>query len=212
MTDFPTDPAAYCVVVNRADGGDGPVTCIEIRLMRGGSLVAVYDGFDPVDVLIQGARQRERAEAGTDKLPSSVALIEEALWDCGLVEDDAGGEVARALDAQAGEPDCSGIEGGVPDGIRPEVQAVLDGIAPLVDDDEDDAEGGVPPIQALRALAGESEPDAAEALNRAADVGDAMLEALCDLVEWAERTGGWEAPCWDRARDAIAKAEGRAHG
>lgn len=44
--------------------------------------------------------------------------------------------------------------------------------------------------------------------DRARDAAPAMLEALRDLVEWAERTGGWEAPCWDRARDAIAKAGG----
>jgi hypothetical protein len=33
-----------------------------------------------------------------------------------------------------------------------------------------------------------------------------LLAALVDLVEWDERQGGWNAPCWRRARAAIRKA------
>ena len=36
----------------------------------------------------------------------------------------------------------------------------------------------------------------------------ALLEALADLLEWGEQTGGWEAPCWNKARAAIALAKG----
>ena len=35
-----------------------------------------------------------------------------------------------------------------------------------------------------------------------------MLEALKELREWAANMGGWEAPCWAQAGDAIAEAEG----
>jgi hypothetical protein len=35
---------------------------------------------------------------------------------------------------------------------------------------------------------------------------DELLAALVDLVEWDERQGGWNAPCWRRARAAIRKA------
>ena len=33
-----------------------------------------------------------------------------------------------------------------------------------------------------------------------------LLEALESLEIWASMMGGWEAPCWNQARLAIAKA------
>jgi len=36
-----------------------------------------------------------------------------------------------------------------------------------------------------------------------------MLEALKALTAWASMMGGWEAPAWDAARAAIAKATGQ---
>jgi hypothetical protein len=44
------------------------------------------------------------------------------------------------------------------------------------------------------------------------DLADAALvlllprlrNTLCDLVEWASRTGGWDAPCW-RSAEALVK-------
>ena len=35
-----------------------------------------------------------------------------------------------------------------------------------------------------------------------------LLKAAQDLSAWADHMGGWEAECWERLRDAIAKAEG----
>jgi hypothetical protein len=35
-----------------------------------------------------------------------------------------------------------------------------------------------------------------------------MEEALSDLLEWAEQTGGWEAPCWTRARALLNEIRG----
>lgn len=37
-----------------------------------------------------------------------------------------------------------------------------------------------------------------------------MAAALADLLEWCERTGGWEASCWERARETLRRAEGAA--
>lgn len=125
MSELPIGPAAYEVELTRDGAG---LTKVAFVLAATGEEVAVYDGVDPVNALIEGAQQRERG-APDGKLPSDEALIEEFLWDCGLVEDDAEGEVARVLDAQAGEPDCSGIEGAVPNQIRPEIQRVLDGLS-----------------------------------------------------------------------------------
>lgn len=69
-----------------------------------------------------------------------------------------------------------------------------------------------PPLQALRALAGESEPDAAEVLVRAADAGDAMLQALRALMAKHDDRDGlsdlWPVEA-HAARAAIARAEGR---
>jgi hypothetical protein len=39
-----------------------------------------------------------------------------------------------------------------------------------------------------------------------------MLAALKGLREWAQMMGGWDAPCWADADDAIAKAEGTDNG
>lgn len=33
----------------------------------------------------------------------------------------------------------------------------------------------------------------------------AATEALEDLLAWAEITGGWDAPCWGRAKRTLAK-------
>ena len=30
-----------------------------------------------------------------------------------------------------------------------------------------------------------------------------LHSALADLVEWAARTGGWDAPCWREAEDLL---------
>jgi hypothetical protein len=32
-----------------------------------------------------------------------------------------------------------------------------------------------------------------------------MREALADLLEWASRTGGWDAPAWDRAKSVMRR-------
>ena len=34
-----------------------------------------------------------------------------------------------------------------------------------------------------------------------------LLAALEELLEWESRMGGWDAPCWEQARAAIAKAK-----
>ena len=33
-----------------------------------------------------------------------------------------------------------------------------------------------------------------------------LVGALCALVDWAQNMGGWEAPCWQRARRVLAHA------
>ncbi len=33
-----------------------------------------------------------------------------------------------------------------------------------------------------------------------------LMDAARDVLEWAERTGGWEAPCWPRLRQALDEA------
>ena len=30
-----------------------------------------------------------------------------------------------------------------------------------------------------------------------------LVNAACEVIEWAERMGGWDAPCWDRLRKAL---------
>lgn len=30
-----------------------------------------------------------------------------------------------------------------------------------------------------------------------------ILRAARDVLEWAEYTGGWDAPCWERLRQAV---------
>ena len=37
-----------------------------------------------------------------------------------------------------------------------------------------------------------------------------LLAALEGLLEWESRMGGWDAPCWEQARAAIAKASPQA--
>ena len=37
-----------------------------------------------------------------------------------------------------------------------------------------------------------------------------LLAALEELLEWESRMGGWDAPCWEQARAAIAKASPQA--
>lgn len=53
-------------------------------------------------------------------------------------------------------------------------------------------------------------PGVAEQIVRAVNSHDALVQALTDLMAWAEQTGGWDAPCWDRARAALALANGGA--
>ena len=31
------------------------------------------------------------------------------------------------------------------------------------------------------------------------------IQALEDLIEWESTMGGWEAPCWDKARGVVRK-------
>lgn len=33
-----------------------------------------------------------------------------------------------------------------------------------------------------------------------------LVDALQELIEWDAHTGGWEAPCWNRARALVAQA------
>ena len=51
-------------------------------------------------------------------------------------------------------------------------------------------------------------PDEAEANCALIIAAPAMLEALRDLLEWAEDTGGWEAPAWQRARKLADALDG----
>lgn len=52
--------------------------------------------------------------------------------------------------------------------------------------------------------ADEAAEDARERVHRA---GPAMLKALKALVEWAAHMGGWDAPAWKQAEQAIRQAE-----
>lgn len=38
----------------------------------------------------------------------------------------------------------------------------------------------------------------------------ALLDSLKELTDWAAQMGGWESPAWERARAAVAQAEGGA--
>lgn len=57
----------------------------------------------------------------------------------------------------------------------------------------------------------EIELELAEADAEADELGDlererdALREALAELVEWAARMGGFEAPCWDRAQALLCR-------
>lgn len=64
------------------------------------------------------------------------------------------------------------------------------------DDDPDDATRER--AEALQAWAGPPEVDTTTRLR----------EALADLLEWESRMGGFEAPCWARARALLAELEG----
>ena len=37
----------------------------------------------------------------------------------------------------------------------------------------------------------------------------ALLDSLKELTDWAAQMGGWESPAWERARAAVAQAQGR---
>ena len=43
---------------------------------------------------------------------------------------------------------------------------------------------------------------------QAVNAHEELLAALEELLEWESRMGGWDAPCWEKARAAIAKAKG----
>jgi hypothetical protein len=47
-----------------------------------------------------------------------------------------------------------------------------------------------------------------EPLARLLAEAPTMAQALRDLCEWAERTGGWESPAWDRARALLRRVDG----
>lgn len=34
-----------------------------------------------------------------------------------------------------------------------------------------------------------------------------LLAVVKDLLKWADITGGWEAPCWNRAKELVARME-----
>lgn len=37
-----------------------------------------------------------------------------------------------------------------------------------------------------------------------------LQTAVSDLLAWAEQTGGWEAPCWSQAKQALVASKRRA--
>jgi hypothetical protein len=98
---FPDDPDAYTVVLTRTPA-DGPLTEIAIHATRGGSALAVYAGDDALDDLIRAARDYERTDPHSDKLPSSRAIILAALDDCGITPAEEGDDTLAA--AIEGDP------------------------------------------------------------------------------------------------------------
>lgn len=56
---------------------------------------------------------------------------------------------------------------------------------------------------ARAALAPYAAPD-----SPVAALGPNPLEVLHDLLAWAEQMGGWDAPCWQKARKAVRNAAG----
>lgn len=226
MTDYPTDPAAYGLIIRRS--GDGPVTAMNVLLNATGETVAVYDGDEAVDDLVRRAWQRERGNPYDNKLPTDASLIEEALWDAGLVEDDdAAGEAEAALDAMFGS-DCSGLEAGVPGAwddvgampnvIRPEIQAVLDETPDATDDDDEDEDAR--PILDRLAETQNNLYSVSEVLDRAtfqtiSDTQDALTDlvaALRGLLECAELNQddmeGDTRMMIDNAGAVLARVEG----
>jgi hypothetical protein len=49
-----------------------------------------------------------------------------------------------------------------------------------------------------------------EALDQVEHVADppSLVRAAQDVLEWAAQMGGWEAPCWERLRRAVAERLG----
>jgi hypothetical protein len=37
----------------------------------------------------------------------------------------------------------------------------------------------------------------------------ALQDAVSQLLDWAQALGGWEAPVWEQAREALARSAGR---
>ncbi len=101
MTSYPTDPAAYHVEINRYMTG-GPIRCISILVTDPdaaglktdeGALIGAYHADDDrVDVILRLARDEERTDPHSDKLPSDRAIIMAAMRDCGIDPDEEGEE------------------------------------------------------------------------------------------------------------------------
>jgi hypothetical protein len=53
-------------------------------------------------------------------------------------------------------------------------------------------------------LGGDDDEEGDEGEASAVSPAD-MREALADLLEWASHTGGWDAPCWDRAKSVMRR-------
>ena len=74
----------------------------------------------------------------------------------------------------------------------------------------------IDPIAALLALAQEHDPStgfyrkmdpyhAHVLLIAAKEQRSELIDALQELLVWADHLGGWESPCWDRARAIVER-------
>ena len=204
---FSADPSAYRVHYDRAPDAQGRLVCISIweRCAETGGdreqLEAYRESDGEMERIIKAAEQEESYNPWDGQLPADRSIICAALRDCGI---DPAGEG----DPEPGEPDCSGIEGSVPDGTEDEevdgrdvlerladAQLGLSGIGEVVPDTAIQAIADAhDEIARLRALV----RDAVEAWPAFdANPADDCEVNGGDLVEWF---GAWRT----RAKAALA--------
>lgn len=178
---FPSDPAAYCVEITRA--GSGPVEHIAVRVTADGALLDEWsEAFDRLDTLLAKALERGRYEPGA--MPTDEHIIEAALEEHGLLRDDMTDPAGLGLLGEDGEPepDCSGIEGSVPEGADGWRDAVL-----LVE--AFDRDGGSP-------YSGLERAGSFHDANRDCSTSASAIRLVARGLVDSATIGGGSAPAW----------------
>ena len=213
-TDFPADPARYRVQHERADDGKGPLDAlyvVEVAPHSGDrQTLAEYRGDSALDAIIAAARDEERTDPHSDKLPSDRAIICAALREAGIEPCDPSDDDDAA---EASERFMHGMA----HGCEPVEEAPHYPNEPTTDDEEEADDRDVlerlsealmvlPPLEVVDTATIQAIRDAHDEIARLREVVDTAIQAWpqfdmdgtdddCevnggDLVEWF---GAWRA-------------------